>query len=289
MKALMRLAYMGWWFVRARFMGRRRPLQSVVFVTSGCDATCRHCTLCTRQERCFKPFDAIAADLDYCYAQGARLLDIEGVYLTEWHDGSHTAADIFSLAREKGFYSVSTMVKAHDYGAWQQMNADADVVWVSVRGIDDCRCLETMTGASLYLVVNADNRGEIAPVMEFVREHEGIRQIAFNMHTPFAGTEEKALSESQRGEVIQSLIDYKRRGYRIMNSVAGLKNMLTLRFKRRCWICNFIYCDGRRSPQCIDDMASGMCEKCGFSMAGEMSAVFAMKPDTILAGLGIRM
>jgi len=64
--------------------------------------------------------------------------------------------------------------------------------------------------------------------------------------------------------------------------------MLTLQFHRHCWICNFIYCDGRRSPQCIDDLSSGICQHCGFSMSGEMNAVFNMKPDTILAGVKLR-
>ena len=33
----------------------------------------------------------------------------------------------------------------------------------------------------------------------------------------------------------------------------------------------------------------GVCDKCGFCMAGEMRAVFSFKLDTILAGLSLRM
>lgn len=280
---------MAWWFFKARFLGRRKPLQSVVFVTSRCDSTCRHCTLCTHPEPYHKPLADIETDFDYCYSQGARILDVEGVDLLQWHDGAHTAADIFALARKKGFYSTSTMVKAADYGEWQQRGIDVDVLWVSILSLSDCDHLRDITDASLYMVVNAENCGDVDSVLEFVQSHKGIRQIAFNFHTPFASTEHLALSPEQRRETIELLIERKRQGYKIMNSVSGLRNMLTLQFTRRCWICNFVYCDGRRSPQCIDDMESGMCEKCGFSMAGEMNAVFAFKPDTILAGLGIRL
>ena len=168
------------------------------------------------------------------------------------------------------------------------MEVDVDVLWVSVMGIEDCRLLEDLNNASLYIVVSLQNCQELLDVLEFVQQHPAIKQIAFNFHTPFAGSDHLALSQEQREEVIRQLIAYKRKGYRIMNSISGLKNMQALRFKRHCWICNFIYCDGRHSSQCIDDKESGICERCGFCMAGEMSAVFNCKPDTIISGLAIR-
>lgn len=290
MKVLLQLIYLGWWFFRARFLGRRKPLQSVVFVTNGCNSTCRHCTHCTKSEGFFyKSFADIEKDLGYCYGQGARMLDIEGVHLLQWQDGQHTVNDIFTLAKSKGFYSSTTMIPASDYAAWKQLNVSVDVLWVSIMGFQDCTLLENLQGISLYMVVNNENYQELPAVLEFLQQHKDIRQIAFNFHTPFAGTEHLALSQQQREEVINQLIAYKHQGYRIMNSISGLKNMLSLRFKRHCWICNFIYCDGRRSPQCIDNMDSGICQCCGFSMAGEMNAVFSFKPDTILAGIGVRL
>ena len=290
MKALLQLLYLGWWFFRARFLGRRKPLQSVVFVTNGCNSTCRHCVNCTKKEGIYsKPFAEIEKDLEACFAEGARMLDIEGVKLLSWQDGEHRINDIFRLAKEKGFYSVSTMVPALEYEAWKGQEVEVDVLWVSILSYQDCNLLSQMERASLYMVINAENYRELLKVLEFVQQHPGIKQIAFNFHTPFQGTESLALNKQQREEVINQLIAYKRKGYRIMNSVSGLRNMLTLNFKRHCWICNFIYCDGRRSPQCIDDKSSGLCEQCGFSMAGEMNAVFSCKPDTILAGLGIRL
>lgn len=289
MKALLQLIYLGWWFIRARLFGRRKPLQSVLFVTNGCNSTCRHCTHCTRPEAdYFMPFDEIGQHLDHCLAQGARILDIEGVKLLHWHDGEHKVNDLFQLAKDKGFFSTSTMIPAADYAAWKELKVPADELWVSIMGIGDCPKLEDMQEASLYMVINHQNYHELPAVLAFVRQHPAIRQIAFNFHTPFQGSEHLALSREQREVVIDWLIAHKRKGHRIMNSVSGLKNMKTLRFKRHCWICNFIYCDGRQSPQCIDNMDSGICEQCGFSMAGEMNAVFNCKPDTILAGLELK-
>ena len=290
MNALLQLTYLGGWFFRAKFLRKRDPLQSVVFVTNGCDSTCRHCSLCTKKEKTyFKSFEEIGKDLDYCYDRGARILDIEGVNLLQWQDGDYSIEDIFTLARQMGFYSISTMIPIANYEAWKSLDINVDVLWVSIMGVDDLSLLEALSNVSLYMVVNAQNHHDLPTFLGFVQQHPVIQQIAFNFHTPFQGTEHLALSEQQREDVITQLIAYKRKGYHIINSISGLKNMQTLRFKRHCWICNFIYCDGRHSPQCIDDKASGICDSCGFSMAGEMNAVFNLCPDTILAGLGIRL
>ena len=267
MNKLSQLSYLAWWFFRARFLGRRKPLQSVVFITSGCDSTCRHCSVCTTPSAYFKSFQEIQQDLDYCYSQGSRMLDVEGVEMLHWKSGTHTINDVFQMAYDKGFYSTSTMIPAADYAQWQKLGVKVDVLWVSILHFSDTSLLENLKDASLYMVINAQNYQEVPAVLEFLQNHKGVQKIAFNFHTPFSGTASMALDHNQRKEVIKQLITYKRKGYRIMNSVSGLKNMLTLNFILRCWICNFIYCDGRRSTQCIDDKSSGICEKCGFSMS----------------------
>jgi hypothetical protein len=32
-----------------------------------------------------------------------------------------------------------------------------------------------------------------------------------------------------------------------------------------------------------------VCDRCGFGMAGEMHSVFTLRPDTIMAGMKLRM
>jgi hypothetical protein len=90
----------------------------------------------------------------------------------------------------------------------------------------------------------------------------------------------------KRREIIDKVMEYKKKGYPIMNSRSGLKLMKTNKFTRRCWVTNFIYPDGSRGL-CIGD-GTDTCDKCGFCMAGEMASVFAFKPDTIFAGLKLR-
>jgi hypothetical protein len=88
--------------------------------------------------------------------------------------------------------------------------------------------------------------------------------------------------------VIDLIIEKKKSGYPIMNSVSGLKLMKHLKFKKECWVSNFILADGARLTECAGKTA-GMCDSCGLSMAGEMRSVFNLKPDTIFAGMKVRM
>jgi hypothetical protein len=45
---------------------------------------------------------------------------------------------------------------------------------------------------------------------------------------------------------------------------------------------------GERLAECQGKKA-GLCDRCGFCMAGEMHSVFTLKPDTILAGMNMRV
>ena len=128
MNKLSQLSYLAWWFFRARFLGRRKPLQSVVFITSGCDSTCRHCSVCTTPSAYFKSFQEIQQDLDYCYSQGSRMLDVEGINILHWTSETHTIHDVFQMAYDKGFYSTSTMIPAADYAQWQKLGVEVDVL-----------------------------------------------------------------------------------------------------------------------------------------------------------------
>jgi len=64
--------------------------------------------------------------------------------------------------------------------------------------------------------------------------------------------------------------------------------MKHLDFKKRCWISNYVFTDGTKLPSCPGYL-TGACEHCGFAMAGEMDAVFHFCPDTILAGMNLRL
>lgn len=317
-KRIKQLSYLAGWQVRT-LMGRRAPLQSVNFILDQCNLRCRHCSVYAIATPRIKTLAQIREELEYCYSLGSRFIDFEGGELYLWKDESvewHTYRinDVIDLAHEVGFWSVTITTNAQI----PFIGTHADQVWVSMDGVGDWHDDIRGKGTFQRLDNNIRNYGEwrksvggqappvcvnvvlnnrnypcLDEVMEYVRSNPYIDQLSVNFHTPFSETEELFLEPEIRNALIDKLIDYKRRGYPIMNSRSGLRAMKmrdgkTICTDRYCWVTNFIFSDGSRSPKCMGYM-HGVCDRCGFSMGGEMSAMQHFKPDTLLSGLKLRM
>ncbi|MDR1720046.1 MAG: radical SAM protein [Dysgonamonadaceae bacterium] len=294
------LLYLPFWFFNARFLGRRRPLQSVVFISDLCNLKCKHCCVYSRHDPVIKRFDQIREELEYCYAQGARFVDFEGGEPTIWRDGDKDVNSLVRLAKQIGFFSTTITTNAIRPFA----GLEADSLWISLDGLGRYHDMIRGEGAfdklekniadsghphlNVNMVVNSLNYPSVEETIEFVRQNPCIKAISINFHTPYPGTEDLFLDWDLRQQIIDSVIRYKQQGYPIINSVSGLKLMKHNRFKKYCWVSNFVMVDGTRLPEC-DGSRAGMCSRCGFCMAGEMHSVMTFKPDTLLAGMKLRM
>lgn len=295
-----KLIYLGWWWVRARFFGRKAPLQSVIFVSDRCNLSCKHCTVYNHKNPLNKSFAQIREELEYCYSLGSRFVDFEGGEPTLWTDGDKGINDLCDLARELGFFSCTITTNAQRPFA----GSHADSIWVSMDGVGEVHDKIRGEGAfarlekniaesgckdlSVNMAINVINYENVGKAIEYAASNPHIKSISLNLHTPFPGSEAMALDPETRNKVIDLIMDYKKRGFPIMNSLTGLKRMRSLDFKRRCWMTNFIYTDGTRLAECAGSQL-GVCDRCGFCMAGEESAVVDLAPETILAGLKLRI
>lgn len=293
------MLYLPLWWVRA-VLGRRKPLQSVVFISDRCNLSCKHCNVYNHLAPVDKTFAQIEEELRYCYGLGSRFVDFEGGEPFLWRDGERDVNDLCRLAKSIGFYSCTITTNA-------QMPFDgsvADSIWVSLDGVGEyhervrgrgtfarlekniasCGCRHL----SANMAINSLNCDNVAQTIEYVASNPAFRSISLNFHTPFPGTEDLEVPHDRRVETIDMIISYKKKGYPIMNSVSGLRKMKDNDFVMRCWMTNFIFADGTRSPRCIG-YEQGICAKCGFCMAGEESAVMELRPDTILSGLRLRV
>lgn len=296
----MKFLTLGAWFFRARFLGRKAPLQTVLFINNKCNLACLHCNIYRKDSPVTKSFETIGEELSYAFSLGSRFVDLEGGEPTLWRDGSGRGLnDVIDLAKKIGFYSVTVTTNAQ----LPFPDCRADSIWVSLDGLGRCHDQIRGEGAfaklaqnvktcghkrlSANMVVNSLNYESVAETIEFVADSPHIKSISINFHTPFPGTEELFLDWENRRRVIDIVIDLKKRGRPVMNSVSGLKLMRGADYARRCWVTNFIMPDGERLDEC-QGKAAGVCDSCGFCMAGEMNSVFSFKPDTILAGLNLR-
>lgn len=294
------LFYLGYWFFGARVLGRKRPLQTVLFISDRCNLKCRHCAVYSKSDPNIMTYEQVREQLRYAYSLGSRFVDFEGGEVMLWRDGDYRINDLIDLAREEGFFSATITTNAQL--PFQGMKADS--IWVSLDGIGSYH--EYMRGEGTFarlekniasaahphldvnMVVSAQNYEAVVPTIEYVKNNPAIEMISINFYTPFPGSDTSlVLDRKRRVEVIDKVIAMKKQGYPIMNSVSGLRLMKENKFKRRCWVTNFIYADGTRSGCAGEGL--NICDDCGLCMAGEMTAVFNFHPDTILSAFKLRM
>ena len=300
MNKVSELFYLPWWWFKSAVLGRHNPLQSVVFISYRCNLSCKHCSVYNHTAPVDKTFGQIKEELEYCYSLGSRFVDFEGGEPFLWRDGERGVNDLCRLAKSIGFFSCTITTNA-------QMPFDgsvADSIWVSMDGVGEYHDAIRGKGAferlekniatcgckslSVNMAINTLNCGGVAAAIEYAAASPHLKCISLNFHTPFPGTENLEVPHDRRVEIIDLILDYKRRGYPIMNSRSGLEKMKNNKFRRRCWMTNFIFADGTRKSQCIG-AEQGICDKCGFCMAGEESAVVELRPDTIISGLKLRI
>lgn len=296
--------YLAQWFVRARFFGRKAPLQTVLFITDKCNLRCKHCSVYGSAGYRQRAFEDILADMRYAYGLGSRFIDLEGGEPTLWRENNLTINDIIDAAKRIGFFSVTVTTNAQQDFSWIHPHS----IWVSMDGVGKyhdavrgegtfARLEENIRRSGqqhicVNMVVNTLNYESLDAAMDYVKSNPAIEQISINFHTPYPGTEYLMLSPLQKADIIDRVIAYKRRGYPIMNSYSGLKKMKlnalgNIRLGKECFVTNFIYPDGGRSL-CVG-YGTDQCRDCGFCMAGEMASVFHFCPDTLLSGFKLRM
>ena len=296
--------YLAQWFLRARFLGRRAPLQTVLFITDKCNLRCKHCSVYGSAGNKQRSFEDIVADMKYSYELGSRFIDLEGGEPTLWKEEGKTINDLIDKALEIGFFSITVTTNAQQDFSWIRPQS----IWVSMDGVGEyhnqirgegtfARLEKNISQSGkknicVNMVVNALNYESVDAAMEYVKKNPDIAQISINFHTPYPGTEQLLLPNEKKVEIIDKVLEYKRKGYPIMNSRSGLKLMKRntlgeIKLGKECFVTNFIYTDGSRSL-CLG-YGTEQCRLCGFCMAGEMASVWSFRPDTILAGFKLRM
>lgn len=294
--------YLPIWFFKAKFLGKKNPLQTVLFINDLCNLRCKHCNIYAIKNPITKSFEQIREELQYCYDQGSRFVDFEGGEPTLWREGDRDLNSILDLAKEIGFFSTTITTNA----TRPFPNIKADSIWVSLDGLGKYHDAIRGEGVfdklvqniatcghpdlSVNMVVNAINYPSVEETIKFAKDNPHIKSISINLYTPFGdpNTDRLHMDMDTRIKVLDKVIEMKKAGYPIMNSLSGLKLMKHNKFKKHCWVTNFVMVNGDRLEMC-QGYRDGACDNCGFCMAGEMNSVFNLRPDTILAGMKLRM
>jgi len=298
---MFKLFYLAKWFFECKFLNAQKPLQSVVFINDFCNLNCKHC--CIEKNRHTKTFDQIRQELEYSYSLGSRFVDFEGGEPLLWRDDTQTPSltpnSLIALAKEIGFWQATITTNAQ-----QKIDTDADLVWISIDGMEASHNTIRGEGAfqnalkniresshknlNINMAINKINFQDVKSVAALAKNMPNIKKVSFNFHTPYEGTEALMLDFETRSKIIDEIISLKKQKYPVMNSVCALKLMKHNNFKKKCFVTNFILPNGERLAQCQGKKAN-LCDKCGFAMSAEMKCLLDFNIETILAGLEVRV
>jgi MoaA/NifB/PqqE/SkfB family radical SAM enzyme len=297
------LFYYARWFFSCKILGKRKPLQSVIFITDLCNLHCAHCNVVKEgPDVTTMTYAQVKEQLQYCYASGSRIVDFEGGEPHLWRD-KQAGADLntlIDLAREMGFFSITVTTNAQ-----LPITANSNLVWVSLDGLqashDEQRGVGSFERAlanidacehpnlNLNMAITNRNYQDFEAVANLVKNHPKLKRMSFSFYVPYE-SRDLLPTQQMRDEVIAKAVELKQAGYPLMNSLPGLKLLRepkSFLAKKQCWITNFISSDGTRVPTCPGEVA-GVCEDCGFGMGAEMSLLFSLHPAMIKAGLSVR-
>jgi MoaA/NifB/PqqE/SkfB family radical SAM enzyme len=275
-------------------LGRRKPIVGGVELTDLCNLRCRHCVVADETGG-HHSLERIRGWMRELYERGARVLYLQGGEAFSWSDGDKKLEHVVRLAREMGYFKVAVVTN----GTYP-IETEADLVWVSIDGsasVHDrirgqgvfgkvARNLAASSHPNLYanMTVNRLNRGEAGAVVRFVAKHPRLKGVSFNLHTPYPGVEELALSAQERADLVKELLRWKREGYPILNTAAGLKLLASGKYKRPIWLIQLVEL-GRVFECCWGRMYEGVCERCGYGIIAELSGLSRMRPSGLLRAL----
>ena len=306
--------YYASWFAQCKFLGKRKPLQSVVFLTDRCNLACKHCSIVRTGPDCHnKTLEQIRDDLQYCYDSGSRIVDLQGGEPHLWKDSSDEARaqtpdgepatlnTVVDLARTIGFFSVSVTTNAQ-----MPITVTSDLVWTSLDGMEERHDEQRGKGAfarslkhiaecdhpnlNVNMCITKNNYQDFEDVVELVKDHPNLKKFAFSFYVPLDGNRDLLVDPAIRSDIIDKALRFKAAGYPMMNSAAGIALLRDPKLfvpKRQCWISNFILSDGTRLDRCQGE-AAGACDDCGFGMCAEMTLLWNLNPEMVKAGLSVR-
>ena len=293
---LSQLLYLPWWYFQVKFLGKKKPLQTVIFISNVCNYECKHCCV-DKSSLSTMSYEEVKSHLLYSFKQGSRFVDFEGGEPTLWRDGEKTVNDLCDLAKDIGFFSTTVTTNASEDFSW----LNAEHVFVSLDGIkshDEIRSegafkrletniakYRTPSTLSVNMVINSINKEEVIETLEYAEKSPYINGISFNFYNQVGDNTFLKVTEKQT--IIDTLLDYKERNYNIINTKRGLKSLANPNYPKVCWITNFITVEENHFLGC-PSVNSEICNDCGLGMAGEMSALYNFSLDTIFSGLKLR-
>ncbi len=275
-------------------MGRRRPLLAGYKVTHRCNLRCRHCPFW--QLAGPEPtLDEAKGVVDRLYAVGARILILEGGEPLLWRDGEHRLDEIVTYAK-RSYWSVGVVTNGT-----LPLPPGADVIWVSIDGLEETtrairgpiyhRQMATIADSRhrrIYANITVSTLN-VAEVPALVEEISGrVRGITIQFYYPYDEDMTLFVPWEARRAVLERLVEMKRAGYPLLDSVAALRALERPGWRCHPWLVASAEPDGTIQRGCyLTGRGPIACEQCGFAAHVEMSMAFDLRPGAVWSGIRV--
>ena len=271
---------------------RDKPLLASFKLTYRCNLRCQQCPFYSMQAKELT-YPQVVDILDRLYQRGNRLVVLEGGEPMMWKDGDYSIHDVVAAARKR-FFSVGMTTN----GTFP-LDVNVNTLWVSVDGLEKThnelrdapifsKIMENIGRSQhprlfAHITINSINADEIPDLIQFLQNK--VKGITIQFYYPYNHKDELFLDFERRERLLEEIIQMKKAGYPILNSVAALKAL-----KRNTWKCDDRLIDnanpdGSITQGCyLKNRADIDCSKCGFSPYTEISLACQANPQSILAG-----
>lgn len=282
--------------IKAILFKKHIPIVAGVPLTDVCNLKCVHCVVANtgRGHYSYEKLREIFAEF---YFRGARVLYLQGGEIMTWEDAGKRINDVIALARDIGFFKVACVTN----GTFP-IDINSDAVWVSLDGTEEYH--DKIRGKGMFalamnnireskhkniranITVNNVNEPSAANLVKFVSQEPAIKGISVNFHTPYPGVEHLALSFEKRQKVLEQVMELKKQGYKVLNSLHALKALHSNRYRRPVRIIQMMEMD-RIFECCWANGSTEVCSRCGYGIIPELATIEDMKIPSILSALGM--
>lgn len=266
--------------IRTKLLKQVSPFVGSIILTDRCNLACRHCAVANLQGTLY-PLAAIRAEMTMLYQAGVRVLLFYGGEPFLWTSQGKTVRDLVIEAKTMGFLLVSIVTN----GTHPLEVPEADLILVSldgdaahhdaIRGQTYDLILKHIRAAparnlALYMAVNRTNLTAVGAVLKLSAQLPQVTGCAFNLHTPYPGTEALALTREEKLRVCREITEAKRAGAPVLNLVRAFPALIEHRFMAPCQACIIVE-NGQTWPCGRCSEIPGLCGQCGFAFAAEVS------------------
>jgi MoaA/NifB/PqqE/SkfB family radical SAM enzyme len=300
MTSIDRLAAFSAFFIRRKIFGQKIPLLADFKLTYRCNLACVACPFHRRVGEGSDHMNWITAiaSLDSLKRLGALIVVFEGGEPLMWQNGRYHLHDLIVYAK-KHFPRVAVTTN----GTFP-LDVPADIIWVSLDGLKESQDrlrsgsfdqvwsnLQASRHRRLFVhfTINRENRHDIRPLLEKLKSIQAFAGMTVQLFYPYGqGEAPLALSDVQRSEVLEEVIEMKKQGFPILNSAGRLCAMI-----RNDWRCHDdilinVDPDGTLTRGCyVKNRGRIDCRACGFTAVSEASGALDLLFGSLRAGWSI--